>query len=232
LAGKVRGGRVMVNTLEHNEFGVSKCSSHRISWSNHVAVTDHHKRGNSDFAKFTQGWHFGKALDVSLNCSAIVTRCFQELHNKIRKFEVVSGGCVRPHAITNAKQDDLAKGSWICQRSAQHQSCTSAKPNRINGFTLTHHINQTLHGFSFAPWRMSVYTSGTVQKVRMAELGGSDPNRKMFAGLDEETEKAIEVNYEALSKTQEYWNSTYSTWTDFNFGLNTMLDGLRTHLPR
>ena len=77
-----------------------------------------------------------------------------------------------------------------------------------------------------------MYTSGTVQKVRMAELGGSDPNRKMFAGLDEETEKAIEVNYEALSKTQEYWNSTYSTWTDFNFGLNTMLDGLRTHLPR
>ena len=78
---------------------------------------------------------------------------------------------------------------------------------------------------------MSVYTSGTVQKVRMAELGGSDPNRKMFAGLDEQTQQAIEINYSALGATQDYWNSTYSTWNDFNFGLNTILDGLRMYLP-
>ncbi len=78
---------------------------------------------------------------------------------------------------------------------------------------------------------MSVYTSGTVQKVRMAELGGSDPNRKMFADLDEATTDAIDAKYPGLGATQEYWNSTYSTWNDFNFGLNTILDGLRTQLP-
>ena len=78
---------------------------------------------------------------------------------------------------------------------------------------------------------MSVYTSGTVQKVRMAELGGSDPNRKMFADLDEATTAAIDSQYPGLGATQEYWNSTYSTWNDFNFGLNTILDGLRAQLP-
>ena len=79
---------------------------------------------------------------------------------------------------------------------------------------------------------MSVYTSGTVQKVRMAELGGSDPNRKMFADLDASTTAAIDAKYPGLGQTQDYWNSTYSTWTDFNFGLNTILDGLRTHLRK
>lgn len=78
---------------------------------------------------------------------------------------------------------------------------------------------------------MSVYTSGTVQKVRMAELGGSDPNRKMFADLSTETVALLNDSYPALGKTHDFWNSTYSTWTDFNFGLNTILDGLRTHLP-
>ncbi len=78
---------------------------------------------------------------------------------------------------------------------------------------------------------MSVYTSGTVQKVRMAELGGADPNRKMFVGLDGDTQQTIETNYSGIAATQDYWNSTYSTWNDFNFGLNTILDGLRTHLP-
>ena len=77
---------------------------------------------------------------------------------------------------------------------------------------------------------MSVYTSGTVQKVRLAELGGFDPNRKMFLDTDTATEEKIDSSYPSLRATHDYWNSTYSTWTDFNFGLNTILDGLRSHL--
>lgn len=77
---------------------------------------------------------------------------------------------------------------------------------------------------------MSVYTSGTVQKVRLAELGGYDPNRKMFPDTDAATEEKIDSSYPSLRATHDYWNSTYSTWTDFNFGLNTILDGLRSHL--
>lgn len=79
---------------------------------------------------------------------------------------------------------------------------------------------------------MSVYTSGTVQKVRLAELGGFDPNRKMFPDADSAIEAKIDASYPALRATYDYWNSTYSTWTDFNFGLNVILDGLRIHLPK
>ena len=77
---------------------------------------------------------------------------------------------------------------------------------------------------------MSVYTSGTVQKVRLAELGGYDPNRKMFPDSDAATEAKIDASYPSLRTTHDHWNSTYSTWTDFNFGLNAILDGLRGHL--
>ncbi len=79
---------------------------------------------------------------------------------------------------------------------------------------------------------MSVYTSGTVQKVRQAELGGADPNRKMFIETDSVTEALIDEKFPELRETHDYWNSTYSTWTDFNFGLNTILDGLRARLPQ
>jgi AcrR family transcriptional regulator len=78
---------------------------------------------------------------------------------------------------------------------------------------------------------MSVYTTGTVQKVRLMQLRGGSPEAKMFPVHDDALMHEIATSYPNLQATADYWHATYSTTVDYEAGLNLIIDGLRTHLP-
>jgi len=78
---------------------------------------------------------------------------------------------------------------------------------------------------------MSVYTTGTVQKIRQMSMRGANPNRKMFPVDDDAAMQAIGSEYPNLAATSLYWHQTYSTDIDYEFGLNIIIEGLRRLLP-
>ena len=78
---------------------------------------------------------------------------------------------------------------------------------------------------------MSVYTTGTVQKIRQLSLRGESPNEKMFRINDPEVMRVIGVQYPNLAITGPYWHRTYSADVDYEFGLNSIIEGLRTLIP-
>ena len=78
---------------------------------------------------------------------------------------------------------------------------------------------------------MSVYTTGTVQKIRQVHLRGENPNLKMFPIEDPAVMSALATDYPNLVTTSDYWHRTYSTDVDYEFGLNCIIDGMKTLLP-
>ncbi|MFA7322752.1 MAG: TetR/AcrR family transcriptional regulator [Candidatus Nanopelagicales bacterium] len=77
---------------------------------------------------------------------------------------------------------------------------------------------------------MSVYTTGSVQKIRQLQIRGENTEGKMFPIDDMETMQSIADKYPNLQLTAPYWHRTYSTNIDYEVGLNLIIDGLRTHL--
>jgi len=78
---------------------------------------------------------------------------------------------------------------------------------------------------------MSVYTTGTVQKIRQLSLRGESANEKMFRINDPDVMRVIGVQYPNLAITGRFWHRTYSADVDYEFGLNSIIDGLRTLIP-
>jgi len=77
---------------------------------------------------------------------------------------------------------------------------------------------------------MSVYTTGSVQKVRHMQLRGGHLEAKMFPVHDDELMRQIAEAYPNLQVTADYWHATYSTTIDYEAGLDFIIDGMRTHL--
>lgn len=77
---------------------------------------------------------------------------------------------------------------------------------------------------------MSVYTTGSVQKVRLSQLRGTPPEAKMFPIDDPGAMEQIAERYPDLHVTAHYWHASYSTEVDYQAGLDLLLSGLRAHL--
>ena len=70
-----------------------------------------------------------------------------------------------------------------------------------------------------------------MQKIRQLSLRGESPNEKMFRINDPEVMRVIGAQYPNLAITGPYWHRTYSADVDYEFGLNSIIDGLRTLIP-
>jgi AcrR family transcriptional regulator len=82
---------------------------------------------------------------------------------------------------------------------------------------------------------MSVYTQGCVQKLRLFERTGEQETRFLWHGSDPiwaSENPDDQRSYPGLEQTQEYWSVSFASDVEFESGLDFIIEGLRSKLPR